>query len=173
MSGPELSRMIRHKPLPGGTLEIVASETERMALARRFGISAVDRLVARIDLTEDGKAVSATGTLEADLVQPCAISGEDFPVIVREDIALRFVPASGTPAEPDIEIELADEDLDEIEYEGEMFDLGEAIAQSLALAIDPYAEGPNADAARKVAGIVSDDAPRGALADALAALKKG
>lgn len=173
MSAPELSRMIKHKPLPGGTLEVVASEAERMALARRFGITAVDRLVARIDLTEDGKAVSATGTLEADLVQPCAISGEDFPVSVREAIALRFVPSSGTPAEPDIEIELADDDLDEIEYEGEMFDLGEAIAQSLALAIDPYAEGPNADAARKAAGIVSDDAPRGPLADALAALKKG
>ena len=173
MSGPELSRMIRHKPLPGGTLEVVASEAERMVLARRFGITAVGQLVARIDLAEDGKAVSATGTLEADLVQPCAISGEDFPVSVREAIALRFVPSGGTPAEPDIEIELADDDLDEIEYEGEMFDLGEAIAQSLALAIDPYAEGPNADAARKAAGIISDDAPRGALADALAALKKG
>lgn len=173
MSGPELTRMIRHKPLPGGTVEIVASETERNALARRFGITAVDRLVARIDLAEDGKAVSATGTLEADLIQPCAISGEDFPVSVREDIALRFVPAGTSPAEPEIEIELVDEDLDEIEYEGDMFDLGEAIAQSLALAIDPYAEGPNADAARKAAGIVSDEAPRGALAEALAALKKG
>lgn len=164
--------MIRPKPLPGGTVEIIASDAERAALARRFGITTVERLVARLDLAEDGKAVSATGTLEADLIQPCAVSGEDFPVIVREDIALRFVPASGAPVQPDIEIELADEDLDEIEYEGEMFDLGEAVAQSLALAIDPYAEGPNADAARKAAGIVSDDAPRGALADALAALKK-
>lgn len=173
MSGPELSRMIRHKPLPGGTVEVVASETERTALARRFGITAVDRLVARVDLIEDGKAVSATGTLEADLIQPCAISGEDFPVTVREEIALRFVPSGSVPEEPEIEIELADEDLDEIEYDGDMFDLGEAIAQSLALAINPYAEGPNAEAARKAAGIVSDDAPRGALADALAALKKG
>lgn len=173
MNGPELSRMIRPRPLPGGRVEVVAGEAERAALARRFGITAVERMVARLDLAEDGKAVSATGTMEADLVQPCAISGEDFPVNVREDVALRFVPDSGTPAEPDIEIELADDDLDEIGYEGEMFDLGEAVAQSLALAIDPYAEGPNADAARKAAGIVSDDAPRGALADALAALKRG
>lgn len=173
MTSPELSRMIKHKPLPGGTVEVVASEAERVALARRFAITAVNRLVAQIDLAEDGKAVSAAGSLEADLIQPCAISGEDFPVAVREDIALRFVPAGSIPDEPDIEIELADEDLDEIEYDGDMFDLGEAIAQSLALAIDPYAEGPNAEAARKAAGMVSDDAPRGALADALAALKKG
>ena len=48
VSGPELSRMIRHKPLPGGTVEIIASEAERVALARRFAITAVDRLVARL-----------------------------------------------------------------------------------------------------------------------------
>ena len=117
-------------------------------------------------------AVSAAGTLEADLVQPCAISGEDFPVAVRDDIELRFVPAGGIPAEPDIEIELADEDLDEIEYDGEMFDLGEAIAQSLALAIDLYAEGPNADAARKAAGIVLEGEQNGPLAALLAGLQK-
>ena len=47
-------------------------------------------------------------------------------------------------------------------------------AQTLALAIDPYAEGPDADATREKAGIKSDDAPSGPLAEALgAALKKG
>ena len=70
----------------------------------------------------------------------------------------------------EIEIELEAEDLDEIEYAGEKFDLGEAIAQSLALAIDPYAEGPNAEEARKKAGIELDDAPRGPLAEALKGL---
>ena len=52
--------------------------------------------------------------------------------------------------------------------------LGEAIAQTLALAIDPYREGPDADEARKKAGIVSDEdhAPSGPLAEALAGLKK-
>lgn len=173
MSGPELSRMVKRKPLPAAHMTVEASEAERAALARRFGISAITRLVARIDLAEDGAAVTADGVLKADLIQPCAVSGEDFPVAVREALALRFVPGQTGPAEPDAEIELSDADLDEIEFEGEMFDLGEAVAQTLALAIDPYAEGPNADSARKAAGIVSDDEPRGALADALAALKKG
>lgn len=174
MSTPELARPIRRKPLPAGTVEVVASEAERAALARRFGVTAIARLVARVDLVEQGRAVSAEGTLEADLVQPCAISGEDFAHSLREDLALRFVPAGTVPAEPDpeIEIELGGDDLDEIEYQGDTFDLGEAVAQTLALAIDPYAEGPQADAARREAGIVSDDAPRGPLADALAALKK-
>ena len=61
-------------------------------------------------------------------------------------------------------------DLDEIPFEGHVFDLGEAVAQSLALAIDPYAVGPNAEQARKDAGI-GDEAASGPFA-ALAALKK-
>ena len=73
-----------------------------------------------------------------------------------------------------IEIELDAEDLDEIEYAGDTFDLGEAVAQSLGLAFDPYAEGPNADAVRVEKGIASDEdqAPSGPLAEALKALKK-
>lgn len=173
MSTPELSRLIRPRPLPGGAVRIEADEGERAALARRFGIVRIDRLVAIVALTEDDTAITATGTLDADLVQLCAISGEDFPVALHEPLLLRFVPGQDTPAEFDLEIELDGDALDEIEYHGEMFDLGEAVAQTLALAIDPYAEGPNADAARRAAGIITDDAPRGPLAEALAALKKG
>ncbi len=51
-----------------------------------------------------------------------------------------------------------------------MFDLGEAVAQSLALAIDPYAVGPSAEQARKDAGL-GDEAASGPFA-ALAGLKK-
>jgi hypothetical protein len=47
------------------------------------------------------------------------------------------------------------------------------VAQSLALAIDPDAVGPGADAARRDAGIADEETPRGALAEALAKLTKG
>ncbi len=164
--------MVRHRPLPAAAVEIEATEPERAALAARFGITAIDRLVARITLTDEGPAIDAVGTFEADLIQPCAVSGEDFAVHVSEPIALRFVPRSTSSVAPEAEIELEADQLDEIEYEGEMFDLGEAVAQSLGLAIDPYAVGPEADRARLEAGVVGDDAPRGSLADALAKLKR-
>ena len=48
-------------------------------------------------------------------------------------------------------------------------DLGEAIAQSLALAVDPFATGPGAEQARKEAGLM-DEGAAGPFA-ALAALK--
>jgi uncharacterized metal-binding protein YceD (DUF177 family) len=107
-------------------------------------------------------------------MQPCAISAEDFPVSIDTPVDLRFVEDSGRPMTEDeaLEIELEADDCDEIAFTGEMFDLGEAVAQTLGLAIDPYAEGPNADAARKAAGIVAEGEQDGPLAEMLAALKK-
>lgn len=173
---PELSRMIKVRPLPGETIAIEADAGERAALAARFGLAGIDRLVARIDLENTATAIRATGTLSADIQQICAISGEAFPARIEETVELRFIEEQGiAPAgddEEEVEIELEADDCDEIEYAGDMFDLGEAIAQTLGLAIDPFAEGPNADEARKRAGITGDDAPSGPLAEALSALKR-
>lgn len=176
MDAPELSRMVKVRSLPAEPLMIEASEAERAALARRFGLPRIDALHARLELEPDGKAVRATGRLEARIVQNCAISGEEFATAIAEPLALRFVEEGRIdPAlaeDEEIEIELGADDLDEIEYSGDSFDLGETVAQSLGLAIDPYAEGPGADEARKSAGIASDDAPSGPLAEALKGLMR-
>lgn len=174
MSAPELSRLIKVRPLPGETVVVEADDAERVALAARFDLSNVENLRAEIELEEKGNAIKAIGHLDARITQACAISADDFPVSISEPVDLRFVPEGTLSAEGDAdeEIELEADDCDEIEYSGDTFDLGEAIAQTLGLAIDPYAEGPNADAARKAAGISGDDAPSGPLAEALAALKK-
>lgn len=176
MSAPELSRTIKARSLPADPVVIEANEGERDALARRFGLPRVDSLRAELTLEEDGKAVLATGTLEAAIQQNCAVSHEEFAVEIDEPLALRFVEEGAIdPAlseDEEIEIELSPEDCDEIEYSGDTFDLGEAVAQSLGLAIDPYAIGPEADTARKEVGIVQEGQQEGPLAAALAALKK-
>lgn len=167
MNQPEFSRPIDRRHLTARPSQMVASEDERAALARRFGLVRVDRLEAEIELESDGEAVNASGRLKADIVQSCAVSGEDLPVAIDEPLALRFVPER---AIEDAELELEESQLDEIAFAGHVFDLGEAVAQSLALAIDPYAVGPDAEQARKDAGI-ADEAASGPFA-ALAALKK-
>ena len=175
MSGPELSRPVKLKGIPNEPVILEADEGERAALARRFAITSIEYLRAEVKLDPEGTAIKASGTLRARITQACAIAGDDFPVVVEEDLAFVFVPAGPAPTtveSTDIEIELDGAELDEIEYSGDSFDLGEAVAQSLALAIDPYAEGPDADAVRKKTGIVTDDIPTGPLAEALAALKK-
>ena len=166
----ELSRPCDATRLPAAEQVIVASQHECTALAKRFGLVAVNALEARIMLKADGPTVRATGRLTADIVQSCAVSGEDLPVQIAEPIALHFVPPADSP-ESEEEIELEADELDEIEMDGTRFDLGEAVAQSLALAIDPYLEGPNAEQARRKAGIVSEGAS-GPLADALKGLLK-
>jgi uncharacterized metal-binding protein YceD (DUF177 family) len=170
VSDSEFSRAVKARHLPPEPLTLEATAAERRALAERFGVVAVDRLSADIALSADKDAVLAIGALSADLVQTCAVSGEDFPLHIEEPVALRFVAPVARAAEEDLELP-ADE-ADEIEFTGDTFDLGEAIAQTLALAIDPYACGPAAEAARAEAGLAGDDQPRGPLADLLAALKK-
>jgi uncharacterized metal-binding protein YceD (DUF177 family) len=166
--------MIKARALPGAAVVIEADAAERAALAARFGLGAVESLRAEIALEAKPRAIRATGRLRAAIMQPCAISGEDFPVTIDEPVDLRFIeqnPRAAGEGE-EIELELEADDCDEIEYAGEMFDLGEAVAQTLGLAIDPYAEGPNADTARKAAGIVPEGEQQGPLAAMLAALKK-
>lgn len=55
------------------------------------------------------------------------------------------------------EIELSDEDCDTLSHDGGAIDLGEAVAQTLALAIDPFPRGPNADAALRAAGVIGEE----------------
>jgi uncharacterized metal-binding protein YceD (DUF177 family) len=159
--------MVDRRGLTAAPLDLVADEAEREALARRFGLVAIDRLQASVTLEADGEIVTGEGTLSAEIVQSCAVSGDDLPVTIAEPLDLRFVPEA--PVEQE-EVELAEEELDEIPYSGTAFDLGEAVAQSLALAIDPYATGPDADAVREEVGL-AEESPSGPFA-ALAALKK-
>lgn len=166
---PEYSYPVDLRQITDTPLTLVPDEAARRRLAGRFGITAIPAMEATVLLVREGERVTATGHLVADVIQACRVSAEDFPVHVEEAVHLRFVPPVGENA-PDEEIELTADDLDEIEYEGTVFDLGEALAQSLALAIDPFAEGPNAEAFRAEHGL-SDTAPTGPFA-ALAALKK-
>ncbi|KLE34700.1 hypothetical protein AAW00_11080 [Aurantiacibacter luteus] len=162
--------MIDLRSIGDAPVELTASEVERAALARRFGLVAIDRLEARVELVPDGDAVEASGTLDAAIVQSCAVSGNDLPVTIHEPFTVRFVPMSDAPAAFDEEIELEEDELDEVEFKGTAFDLGEAVAQSLVLAIDPFAVGPDADEARRRHGLMEEGAA-GPLAEALKGLR--
>jgi hypothetical protein len=138
---PEFSRLIPLARLPeaGRAEQLDASPAECGALARRFAIPAVDRLSASLLLRpEPGGAVTVTGTLSADVVQSCVVSLEPVPQHLEEAVSLRLVPPGEEPSDdPD--------GPDEIPLEGDAVDLGEAIAEQLALALDPYPRAPGAE----------------------------
>jgi len=169
VNAPEFSLMIDLRQILEAPVVIMPDEAALRRLAARFGVSEIATMRAEISLQRTGSVVNAKGRLCADVIQPCAISGEDFPVRIDAPVTLRFVPRT-TALVPDKEIEITAEDCDDIEYDGTAFDLGEAAAQSLALAIDLFAEGPGADAFRAKHGLDKPDAT-GPFA-ALAALRK-
>jgi len=155
MSEPEFSRNFDVRQCDGRTIVLTATKAECMALAQRFALVRIDRLEASLSLTREAENVIATGRLLADLVQACAVSAEDLAVTLDEPLALRFVPASDDMA-MELELEIDSAEADEIEYSGSLIDLGEAVAQSLALAIDPFATGPDANRARAQLGTRKD-----------------
>ncbi len=162
----EWVRIIDIRHLPAAVHRVSANADERRRLAARFGLSAIDRLEATVTLIAQDARVSVAGRISADIVQACAISGEDFAVVIDEPVALRFVPAAQGV---DPEIAISADDCDDIAYDGLTFDLGEALAQTLALAIDPFAEGPQADRARAEHRLAGD--PGSGAFGALSALR--
>ncbi|WP_326524973.1 YceD family protein [Sphingomonas sp.] len=144
---------------------IAADEGERMALAARFGLTALDRLTADYTLRRDATGIIASGTLSAAVVQPCIATGDPVPATIDEPFDIRFLPEAADDALAD-EVELDGGDLDTMFYSGSAIDLGEAAAETLALALDPYPRSSRAEAALREAGVQTEDAtkPAGAFA---------
>ena len=92
MSAPELSRIVKVRPQAPERIAIEADDAERSALAERFDIPEVRSLTADLAFDGNGPAIEAKGRMVADLIQTCAVSGEEFPVRIDEALHLRFVP---------------------------------------------------------------------------------
>ena len=130
---PEFSRPHRLDRIGTGDsdVRVEASPEERAALAKRFRLVSIDVLAADFTLRRDAAGVVARGTLKGAVVQSCVATAEPVPATIDESFALRFLP-EGTP-EGD-EIELSSEECDTMFFEGGAIDLGEAAAETLALA---------------------------------------
>ena len=153
----------------GDRLDIVAGEEERSAIADRLGLLSLDRLEAHCVLTREGQKVRATGRLKASLEQACVATGDAVPAHIDEAFDLRFAPEPKVGGS-DEEIELGEADLDTMFHDGSAIDLGGAVIDTLALALDPYPRSAGADAALKEAGVITEE--EASPFAALAALKE-
>ncbi len=133
---------------------VLADEGERARLARRFGLIAIESLAADYRLRREGDAVRASGHLSARVTQTCVATGDPVPAAVEEDFDLRFVPE---PSGEEDEVEVDSGELDTVFYTGGTVDLGEAAAETLALALDPFPRSPRAAEVLKEAGVVGED----------------
>jgi uncharacterized metal-binding protein YceD (DUF177 family) len=160
---PEFSRPLTldHVPAGGQALALTASEVERAALATRFGLLGLLSFTGELQLrpAPEGR-VKVTGRLAAEVEQACVISLEPVRQSVAEEVAWRLLPDGAEPSD-------GDEDPDDLVAEQGVVDLGEALAQQLCLALDPYPRAPGA----QLPGEAGDGGTHGPFA-ALAKLKR-
>jgi uncharacterized metal-binding protein YceD (DUF177 family) len=156
MTPPEFSRPQRLDQIGAGEskISVSAEPGERAALAERFALQAIDRLDAEYVLHGTAAGVRATGTLRAAVVQSCVATGDPVPATIDEPFDIRFVPESETVEE----IELSEDECDTVFYSGGAIDLGEAAAETLALALDPFPRSPRAAEVLKQAGVIDEEA---------------
>lgn len=126
---------------PTGTaLEIVASDSERAALAKRFGFLGLPAFSARVTIDRrPGGQVVVEGRLRGKIVQACILTLD--PVTQDLDEAFRVVFKQGLAEEKDPESgeALVGAQADAPEpLPGNMLDVGEIVAEQLSLAADPY-----------------------------------
>jgi len=135
-------------------VEIVATEDERAALAKRFALLSITRLDARLGIKRTDSGIVVKGRVTGAAVQACSVTDEPLDTQIDEPVALLFVDQLVSEGD---EVELSDDALDTVAIEGGTIDLGEAAADTLALSIDPFPRGPNAAAALAAAGVISED----------------
>lgn len=164
-TAPEFSRPHRLDQIGAGEarVDVSASAEERAALAARFRIPSIEQLDAYFLLRKDAAGIIARGKLSASVTQACIVTEAPLPAKVAEDFAIRFLPEGGASAD---EVELSEEDCDTVFYTGGTIDLGEAAAETLALALDPFPRSPEAAQVLRDAGVISEDEvePSGPLA---------
>lgn len=160
MIQPELSRLVEvgKIPLSGLRLAVEASPEERAALAQRFHIPDIKTVHADVELKLQAGGVLMTGRLEALVVQTCVISSVPVEQRIAEELQLRFSPDVEESGEE--EVELTEGDLDVLPLEGDAVDVGEAIAETLALALDPYPRAPDIELAQVRKYLMSEEEAR-------------
>ncbi|CAA7613289.1 conserved hypothetical protein [Magnetospirillum sp. LM-5] len=141
---PEMSRLVRIDQISakGTEMKVTASPAERAALADRFDLVEISALDAQVTLKAiaGGTMVRLAASITARLVQTCVVTLEP----IEAEIDTRFSMTFGGGTEEDggeIDLSIDDEDPPEPIVDGAI-DVGEAIAEHLALAIDPFPRKP-------------------------------
>lgn len=127
------------------TLNVEASAKERAALARRFGVIAIERLTAEVSLhPKQGRTCwQLDGWVLAEAVQSCVVTLN--PVPVNSEFGFKRLYAASHQGEARAETQHAYEEILTLDQDdspelllGDVIDIGEAIAEEFGLALDPF-----------------------------------
>lgn len=142
-------------PAAGRDLVLVVDAADRLAIADRLGITAVEKLEVKLHAVRFRGGMRVTGRLVATTVQPSVVSLEPVTQEIVEPIERVFLPggekAYAGPADAEIFVDLDGEDVPD-HFEGNEADLSALIIETLSLALDPYPRQPG-----ETVGALRDD----------------
>ena len=149
---PEFSRPLRVAELSGETTlrRIEADAGERAALAKRFGLVSLDSLIATVSLDTQSEhgMVRVHGEFSAEVVQTCVVTLE----WLSNRLQASFERLYGPP-ESGADTEALEDSTTEVSPDAEeppepfvdgAIDIGEAVAEQLAVELDPFPRAPGA-----------------------------
>lgn len=147
----ELKVNVRTLPNKGQLVRHTATEEERSEIAVSLGLIGVSVFEGDCHLTpwkRDG--VKLSGTVKADIVQPCAVTLEPLDIQLVEPFELVFVPEGSKLARPPVDEDgeiVFDPEGDDLPdtFVGDAIDVASVWMEFMALGIDPFARKPGAE----------------------------
>ena len=148
----------RVRPDTGSFYKFVATDAECQLLAARFHFIEVGSLSAELRVRKSARGCwDVSGQLKGEIVQACGATG--VPVSETIDFLLeeRYVRTAGNPDEVEVHLDEAEP------LENGAIEIGEMLAQSLAVAVTPWPRAPEAPETFAI-GEESSDHPFAGLA---------
>jgi len=146
----EFSRLVEVSALgpEGQSITVTADESERVALAKRFGLAALERLEARVTAVPKDGGAAVRIQFTADVIQSCVVTAEPVAVSFEECVDLVYLlenmeGSSVAGGRREVVVHIDDDDSYE-PLNGDTIDVGAAVAEHLGLRIDPYPRKPGA-----------------------------
>jgi uncharacterized metal-binding protein YceD (DUF177 family) len=172
---PEFSRPLEFSRVPPqGSTETISAEPQECAeLARRFGLPALHSLEAELKVSRwRGEGLKIKGRFTADLDQTCVVTLDMFRSRLTDDFERYFLPAGAAAGTEAVLIEEGGAE----PFGNGIIDMGEVVAEAVAVALDPYPKKPGVS----FADMIEDEHSSGPGKDAetnpfagLATLRKG
>lgn len=145
---PEFSRPILVDQLPAKVSRqtITAESSELVALAKRLDLVELTSLSAKVELQPLARSgfIRVNGWLTARVIQTCVVTLAPLAATVEEEFELTFAPPEAVlDEEEEIELSWDQQDPPDPIIDG-IIDIGEVVAEHLALALDPFPRAPDA-----------------------------
>ncbi len=149
LSEPEFDRSIRVENVgpEGLELDMIASPAERAALAARFGLLECSELTghARVVPIHEPGFFRLSVDFKANVLQSCVVILDPVSARIEDRFELVYGPIGEVVGESgEVEVLLEDEDPPEALSDGTI-QVGEAVAEHVALGLNPYPRKPDVE----------------------------